>query len=231
MAALAAASGAVAPVQGSVRRFRVAGASPAAQPMRVSAAPSSSVRLTTRAAATTEAPISARSEDGVAGIWQAHPDVWNKTYYPKGADHENLKKEWLEFDAEGQVLGRLATRIAMALRGKDSPAYTPSIDMGCYVVVTNAEKVMVTGSKPMQKLYHRHSGRPGGMKVENFLQLQARIPERIIEKAVKGMLPKGALGRDLFRHLKVYKGSEHPHAAQQPKKVTDISFAGRKTAS
>ncbi len=129
---------------------------------------------------------------------------------------DTLEQKWYVVDAADQRLGRLATEIAMILRGKKKPNFTPNMDTGDFVIVTNAEKVVVTGRKNEQKLYRRHSGRPGGMKVETFDQLQARIPERIIEKAVKGMLPKNALGRKLFTKLKVYTGSEHPHAAQQP---------------
>lgn len=151
------------------------------------------------------------------GIEQRGPDIWNeKTWYPKAADHVNLEKKWYVVDAADKRLGRLASTIAIHIRGKDLPTYTPSVDMGAYVVVVNAEKVAVTGKKREQKLYRRHSGRPGGMKVETFNQLQQRIPERIVEHAVRGMLPKGRLGRRLFTHLKVYKGPEHPHIAQKP---------------
>ncbi|MCO5594393.1 hypothetical protein L7F22_048423 [Adiantum nelumboides] len=146
-----------------------------------------------------------------------HADIWNlKTWYPKAADHVNAEKTWYIVDAEDKRLGRLASTIAIHIRGKNLASYTPSVDMGAYVVVVNAEKVAVTGKKRSQKLYKRHSGRPGGMKVETFDQLQQRIPERIVEHAVRGMLPKGRLGRQLFTHLKVYKGSEHPHTAQKP---------------
>ncbi|MQL88830.1 hypothetical protein Taro_021397 [Colocasia esculenta] len=144
------------------------------------------------------------------------PDIWNKTWYPKAADHINTEKTWYIVDATDKILGRLASTIANHLRGKYLATYTPSVDMGAYVVVINAEKVAVSGKKRTQKLYRRHSGRPGGMKVETFDQLQKRIPERIIEHAVRGMLPKGRLGRTLFTHLKVYEGPEHPHEAQQP---------------
>ncbi|MGK7936006.1 MAG: 50S ribosomal protein L13 [Xenococcaceae cyanobacterium] len=135
---------------------------------------------------------------------------------------ENLEQKWYVVDAADQRLGRLATEIAMILRGKNKPTFTPHMDTGDFVIVVNAEKVVVTGRKNSQKLYRRHSGRPGGMKVETFDQLQARIPERIVEKAVKGMLPKNALGRKLFTKLKVYTGSEHPHQAQKPE-VLDIN--------
>lgn len=137
----------------------------------------------------------------------------NKTPLPT---QDTLEQKWYIVDAADQRLGRLATEIAMILRGKKKPNYTPHMDTGDFVVVINAEKVVVTGRKNEQKLYRRHSGRPGGMKMETFDQLQARIPERIIEKAVKGMLPKNALGRRLFTKLKVYTGTKHPHSAQKP---------------
>ncbi|PHT51673.1 50S ribosomal protein L13, chloroplastic [Capsicum baccatum] len=144
------------------------------------------------------------------------PDIWNKTWYPKAADHVNTDKPWYIVDATDKILGRLASTIAIYMRGKNLATYTPSVDMGAFVIVVNAEKVALSGKKRTQKLYRRHSGRPGGMKVETFDQLQQRIPERIIEHAVRGMLPKGRLGRQLFTHLKVYKGPEHPHEAQKP---------------
>ncbi|KDP41033.1 hypothetical protein JCGZ_03565 [Jatropha curcas] len=144
------------------------------------------------------------------------PDIWNKTWYPKAADHINTDKPWYVVDATDKILGRLASTIAIYIRGKNLATYTPSVDMGAFVIVVNAEKVAVSGKKRTQKLYRRHSGRPGGMKVETFDQLQQRIPERIIEHAVRGMLPKGRLGRALFNHLKVYKGPDHPHEAQKP---------------
>lgn len=150
------------------------------------------------------------------GIESKGPDLWNKTYYPKAADHMNVEKQWYVVDASKKRLGRLASTIAIHIRGKNLATYTPSIDMGAYVVVINAEKIEVTGKKRFQKIYRRHSGRPGGMTEETFEKLQLRIPERIVEHAVKGMLPKGRLGRQLFTHLKVYKGEEHPHTAQQP---------------
>jgi large subunit ribosomal protein L13 len=133
---------------------------------------------------------------------------------------ENLEQKWYVVDAAGQRLGRLASEIAMILRGKNKPTFTPHMDTGDFVIVVNAEKIVVTGKKSSQKLYRRHSGRPGGMKLETFEQLQARIPERIIEKAVKGMLPKNSLGRKLFTKLKVYTGPQHPHQAQQPEALT-----------
>mmetsp|Transcript_4033 Transcript_4033/g.25348 ORF Transcript_4033/g.25348 Transcript_4033/m.25348 type:complete len:157 (-) Transcript_4033:13-483(-) len=144
-------------------------------------------------------------------------DKWNTTYYPTGADAR--EKEWVVIDAENLVLGRLASEAAMLLRGKKVPEYHPAMDMGSNVIIVNAEKVKVSGNKEEQKLYRRHSGRPGGMKVEKYRHLQERIPERIVEKAIKGMLPKGRLGRTLFTNLKVYKGAEHPHEAQNPTTV------------
>ena len=137
----------------------------------------------------------------------------NKTTLPS---LNSLDRQWYLVDAADQTLGRLASEVAQVLRGKNKPTYTPHLDTGDFVVVINADKVRVSGNKETQKLYRRHSGRPGGMKTETFAHLQARIPERIVEKAVKGMLPHNALGRQLFRKLKVYRGAEHPHDAQQP---------------
>ena len=138
----------------------------------------------------------------------------NKTSIPS---LDSIDRQWFLVDAQDQTLGRLATQVASVLRGKTKPNFTPHLDTGDFVIVVNAEKIKVTGKKPEQKLYRKHSGRPGGMKVESFNSLQARIPERIVEKAIKGMLPHNSLGRQLFRKLKVYKGSDHPHAAQEPK--------------
>ena len=150
----------------------------------------------------------------------------NKTItpIPKMVQEEILKPEvleqkWYVIDAAEQRLGRLACEIAKILRGKNKAIYTPHMDTGDFVIVINADKVVVTGRKSSQKLYRRHSGRPGGMKIETFEKLQQRIPERIIEKAVKGMLPKNALGRQLFRKLKVYPGPNHPHQAQKPEEL------------
>lgn len=137
----------------------------------------------------------------------------NKTVLPT---IDNLDHKWYVIDAEGQRLGRLATEVATILRGKNKPTFTPHMDTGDFVVIINAEKIEVTGRKREQKLYRRHSGRPGGMKEETFEKLQARLPERILESAIRGMLPKNSLGRKLFTKLKVYAGPSHPHAAQQP---------------
>ncbi|MCX5967001.1 MAG: 50S ribosomal protein L13 [Cyanobacteria bacterium] len=137
----------------------------------------------------------------------------NKTTLPS---LDTLDRQWYLVDATDQTLGRLASEVAQVLRGKNKPTYTPHLDTGDFVVVINADKIRISGNKPTQKLYRRHSGRPGGMKTETFAHLQGRLPERIVEVAIKGMLPHNALGRQLFRKLKVYKGAEHPHAAQQP---------------
>jgi len=137
----------------------------------------------------------------------------NKTTTPAVS---SIARNWFLVDAQNKTLGRLATEIANVLRGKNKPSFTPHLDTGDFVIVINAEKVEVSGKKSSQKLYRRHSGRPGGMKVEKFESLQERIPERIIEQAVKGMLPHNSLGRQQFKKLKVYKGEEHPHAAQNP---------------
>ena len=139
-----------------------------------------------------------------------------KTFSAKS--HE-VKRDWLVVDASDKVLGRLAAEIARRLRGKHKAEYTPHVDTGDYIVVTNAEKVIVTGRKFTNKMYYRHTGYPGGIKSDSFEKLQARNPVRIIELAVKGMLPKNPLGREMYRKLKVYVGSEHPHTAQQPKQL------------
>lgn len=147
----------------------------------------------------------------------------NKTYLPP---QETIERNWYVVDAADQRLGRLASEVAMVLRGKNKPTYTPHLDTGDFVIVINAEKVKVTGQKSSQKLYRRHSGRPGGMKTETFSQLQARLPERIIEQAVKGMLPKNTLGRQLFTKLKVYSGADHPHQAQKPEVLAIKTIPG-----
>ena len=136
------------------------------------------------------------------------------------AKPETVKRDWYIVDAEGKTLGRMAAEIAHRLRGKHKPEYTPHVDTGDYIVVINAEKVRVTGNKAKDKMYHRHSGYPGGLKSMSFEKLIERAPERVIQSAVKGMLPKGPLGRAMFKKMKVYAGGEHPHAAQQPKELT-----------
>ncbi len=137
------------------------------------------------------------------------------------ATPETVKRDWYVVDAEGKTLGRLATEIASRLRGKHKPEYTPHVDTGDYIVVVNAEKIAVTGNKAAAKTYYSYSGFPGGLKSITFEKLIARKPEMVLEIAVKGMLPKGPLGRAMFRKLKVYAGTEHNHAAQQPQ-VLDI---------
>jgi large subunit ribosomal protein L13 len=129
---------------------------------------------------------------------------------------QDVQRSWLLVDAENKTLGRLATEVARRLRGKHKPEYTPHVDTGDFVIVVNAEKVRVTGNKTSDKMYYRHSGYPGGIKAISFEHLRDKHPERIIEKAVKGMLPRNPLGRAMFRKLKVYAGGEHPHSAQQP---------------
>jgi large subunit ribosomal protein L13 len=147
----------------------------------------------------------------------------NRTFLPSETDYK-----WYLIDAADQRLGRLSVEIARILRGKNKPTYTPHLDTGDFVIVINAEKVAVTGKKSSQKLYRRHSGRPGGMKEETFDKLIKRVPERIIEHAVKGMLPKNTLGRQLFTKLKVYAGENHPHEAQQPQVLKINTIPGEK---
>lgn len=132
------------------------------------------------------------------------------------AKAEDVKRDWFLVDADGKTLGRLATEIARRLRGKHKTIYTPHVDTGDYIVVINAEKVRVTGNKAKDKMYYNHSGYMGGLKQISFEKLIDKAPERVIERAVKGMLPKNSLGRTMYRKLKVYAGKEHAHAAQQP---------------
>ena len=140
-----------------------------------------------------------------------------KSYIAKPAD---IDHKWYVIDAEDKTLGKVAAEIAMILRGKKKPIYTPHVDCGDYVVVVNAEKVAVTGKKEKQKIYKNHSGYPGGLKETTLAELRAKKPEEIIRHAVKGMMPKGKLGRQMFKKLKVYAGTEHPHAAQNPEEWT-----------
>ena len=138
----------------------------------------------------------------------------NKTYSPKPGD---ITREWWLVDATGLPLGRLASEVAKVLRGKHKPIYATHMDTGDHVVVINADKVAVTSEKAQQKIYYRHTGYPGGIKAESFASLIRRRPEAVIERAVRGMLPKNRLGRKMARKLKVYAGPDHPHQAQQPK--------------
>ena len=139
------------------------------------------------------------------------------SYVPK---QDEIQRDWLVMDASDQVLGRLATEVARVLRGKHKRDYTPYLDTGDFVVIVNADKVRLTGTKLEDKTYYRHSGRPGALKSETARERLERYPERIIQSAVWGMLPKNRLGRKLLRKLKVYSGPEHPHAAQQPRAHT-----------
>jgi large subunit ribosomal protein L13 len=140
-----------------------------------------------------------------------------KTYVPKASD---VKSSWYIIDAEDQVLGRLATRVAVLLMGKHKPDYTPFLKTGDHVIVVNAEKVRLTGRKEDQKMYYSHSGYPGGIKAISARHLRKKFPERMVEKAVAGMLPKNKVGNQLTTRLKVYKGPDHPHAAQQPQPMS-----------
>jgi large subunit ribosomal protein L13 len=144
------------------------------------------------------------------------------------AKTNEVERIWYEVDAEGIILGRLASRVAAILRGKNKPIFTPHVDCGDFVVVINAEKIHLTGSKLQQKMYHHYSGYPGGLKSENAASLLNRRPELVIEKAIKGMLPKNILGRKMFTKLKVYAGPEHPHQAQQPQKIVFDAREARK---
>lgn len=138
------------------------------------------------------------------------------TYYAKNGE---VEKEWLLIDATDATLGRLATKCATILRGKHKPQYTPHVDCGDYVIVINADKIRTTGAKATAKNYYRYSGYPGGLKVESFNEAMAKHPEKVVERAVKGMLPKNTLGRSMGLKLKVYAGPEHPHTAQKPREI------------
>ena len=139
-----------------------------------------------------------------------------KTYYAKPGE---VEREWVLIDAEDQVLGRVASKAATILKGKHKPQYTPHVDTGDFVVIINADKIRLTGTKAAQKSYFRHSGFPGGLHEESFAEAMEKHPERVVEHAVKGMLPKNTLGRAMGKKLKVYAGPEHPHAAQKPRQI------------
>lgn len=142
----------------------------------------------------------------------------NRTYSPRAAE---IERRWYVVDASGKTLGRLASQIAQILRGKHKPGYSPHMDMGDHIVVINAEKVRVTGRKAEQKVYHRHTGYPGGIRTTRYSQLMQKHPERILRMAIKGMLPGNVLGRNMFKKLRVYAGAEHRHIAQKPE-VLDL---------
>ena len=139
-----------------------------------------------------------------------------KTYYAKP---QEVEREWVLIDAADQVLGRVAVKAAHILKGKHKPQYTPHVDTGDFVIIINADKVRVTGTKELNKVYYHHTGHPGGLKSETFAEAMAKHPERVIEHAVKGMLPKNTLGRAMGKKLKVYAGAEHPHMAQKPREI------------
>ena len=152
-----------------------------------------------------------------------------RTFSPKSAD---IQRQWHVIDASDVVLGRLASQAAILLRGKHKPIFAPHVDTGDFVIVINADKVALSGNKLEDKLAHRHSGYPGGLHSVAYRDLMAKSPERVVEKAVKGMLPKNTLGRQMLRKLKVYRGPEHPHQAQQPVpfEITQVAQAGSAAA-
>lgn len=141
------------------------------------------------------------------------------SYKTVSANNKTVDKQWIVVDAEGEILGRLSSKIAMVIRGKNKPSYTPHVDCGDNVIVINADKVKLTGNKMGDKTYVRYTGYPGGQRFISPKELLAKHPERIVEKAVRGMLPKNRLGRALYKNLHVYAGGEHPHAAQSPKAI------------
>lgn len=140
-----------------------------------------------------------------------------KTYSPKPKD---VERKWYVIDADGMVLGRLASKVAHIVRGKHKPIWAPHADVGDYVIIVNADKVKLTGRKSQDKVYYRHSGYPGGMKAIPIWRMQKNRPEFIVQEAIRGMLPRNRLGRKLLKHTKIYKGTEHPHTAQQPETLT-----------
>ena len=142
------------------------------------------------------------------------------TYFPKDGE---IARKWYVVDAAGQTLGRLATRVASILAGKENPRYTPFIDVGDHVIVVNAAKVKLTGMKAESKVYHRYTGYPGGLRSEEYTKRMQRKPEQIVEEAIKGMLPKSKMGRAMAQKLKVYRDDKHPHAAQQPKALEQVA--------
>jgi len=157
--------------------------------------------------------LTTEEESLIFNIYRTHGNGIMKTF---SAKKEDIQKTWYLVDAEGKVLGRLASQLAKILRGKTKPIYTPHVDTGDYVVVINADKIRLTAKKMEKKIYYWHTGYPGGMKSTSAKMLLATKPERVLKRAVKGMLPKNPLGRQMFRKLKVYVGPDHPHQAQQP---------------
>ncbi len=147
-----------------------------------------------------------------------------KTKTTVSTREQDVQRDWFVVDAQGQTLGRMATQIATILRGKHKPSYTPHVDCGDFVVIVNAEKVHTTGQKMTQKKYYRHTGYPGGLKEVTLKDQLQKFPERVLESAVRGMLPKNRLGRQMFKKLKVYAGPQHPHAAQQPKPFRTVNL-------
>jgi large subunit ribosomal protein L13 len=135
------------------------------------------------------------------------------------ANKATINKEWILVDAEGKTLGRFASQVAKILRGKHKPSYTPHVDCGDSVIIINAEKIRLTGNKMSDKVYTRHTGHPGGQRFQTPKEALAKYPERVLERAIKGMLPKNRLGRELFRNVHVFAGTQHPHEAQQPKEI------------
>ncbi|HHY71214.1 MAG TPA: 50S ribosomal protein L13 [Thermoanaerobacterales bacterium] len=136
------------------------------------------------------------------------------------AKKEEVKPDWYVIDAAGKPLGRIATKVAMILKGKHKPIYTPHVDTGDHVIIVNADKVILTGKKMDDKMYHSHTGYPGGIKARNFRSLMSKSPEKVVYKAVWGMLPHNVLGRKMIKKLKIYRGAEHPHEAQKPRPLT-----------
>ena len=165
-------------------------------------------------ALTGRAAIGAR--DGLIGGKDVYGGLGPKSFYHGSAKAEDVRHDWFVVDASGKTLGRLASEIAHRLRGKHKAEYTPHVDTGDYIVVINAEKIHVTGAKATDKMYHHHTGFIGGIKSISFEKLIDKAPERVLQIAVKGMLPRNPLGRAMFKKLKVYAGAEHPHTAQQP---------------
>ena len=167
-------------------------------------------------------PFRSEADHGSRGFFNPYHSM--KTFSAKAAE---VTHDWFVIDATDKVLGRVASEVALRLRGKHKPIYTPHVDTGDFIVIVNADKIRVTGNKAEDKIYYRHSGYPGGIRGLKFKDMQARHPGRAIEKAVKGMLPKGPLGYAMIKKLKVYAGDTHPHTAQQPKKLDILQDAPR----